>query len=126
MYLIGTYTLLDKVIQPENKIFTKELQLLCTTFIELSTVWFDIAEVPIIDKYSVRISKMFNGLWLSRYPRLRKIIFYNGSEFKRNFITLLRDFSVKPTYPAIKNPQANSILERIHQVVSSMLKTKGF
>ena len=32
--LIGTYAILDKVIQPDNKIVMKELQLLCMTFID--------------------------------------------------------------------------------------------
>ena len=61
---------------------------------------------------------------MSRYPRPRKIIFDNGNEFKKDFLPLLRDFSIKPTPTTIKNPQANSILERIHQVLGNMLRTK--
>ena len=86
--------------------------------------WFEISEVPIIDKYLDRLFKTFNEVWLSRYPRLRIVIFDNDSELKRNFIPFPKYFSVKPTCTDIKNPQGNSILERIHQVVSSMLKTK--
>ena len=37
---------------------------------------------------------------------------------------MLKDFAIKATCTSIKNPQANAILERIHQVVGSMLKTK--
>ena len=37
---------------------------------------------------------------------------------------MLKYFPVKPTCTTIKNPQANAILEIIHQAVSSMLKTK--
>lgn len=48
----------------------------------------------------------------------------NGSEFKKNFQPLLKDFAIKATCTSIKNPQSNAILERIHQVVGSMLKTK--
>ena len=58
-------------------------------------------------------------------PRPHKVIFDNGFEFKRNLITLLKYFSLKPTCTTIENPQANAILERTHQVVSSMLKTKN-
>ena len=61
---------------------------------------------------------------MSRYPRPRKVIFDNGNEFKKDFLPLLRDFSIKPTPTTIKNPQANSILERIHQVLGNMLRTK--
>ena len=38
---------------------------------------------------------------------------------------LLKDFSIKPTPTTIKNPQANSILERVHQVLGNMLRTKN-
>ena len=86
--------------------------------------WFEISEVPIIYQSSDRICQIFNEVWLSRYPRPRKVSFNNGSEFKWNFIPLLKDFDVKPTCTAIKNLQSNAILERINQVVGSTLKTK--
>ena len=40
---------------------------------------------------------------------------------KKNFQPLLKDFAVKPTCMPIRNPQANAILEHIHQVVGCML-----
>ena len=43
---------------------------------------------------------------------------------RENFIPLLKYFPVKPTCTTLKNPQANSILEVIHQVVGIMFKTK--
>ena len=94
------------------------------TFIDPATGWFEIVEVPTIDQTSARISKLFDEVWLSRYPRPRKVLFDNGSEFKKDFQPLLKDFAIKATCTSIKNPQANAILERIHQVVGSMLKTK--
>ena len=56
--LIGTYIILTIVRQHDDKIITKELQLLFITFIDPATVWFGIAEVPIIDQYSARISQI--------------------------------------------------------------------
>ena len=88
------------------------------------TVWFEISEFPIIDKSSARISQIFNEVWMPRYYRPRKLIFYSGSELNRNLIPLLKYFSDKPTCTTIKNSQENSILERIHQVVGSMFNTK--
>ena len=61
---------------------------------------------------------------MSRDPRPRKVIFENGSEFKRNFISLLKYFAVKTACTAIKNPQANAISDRIHQFVGRILKNK--
>ena len=76
--------------------------------------WFEIAEVPIIDQYSAIISQIFNEVWISRYPNMGKVIFNNGSEFKRNFIPVLKYFDVKPTSTTTENSQENYILERIH------------
>jgi Integrase core domain. len=65
---------------------------------------------------------MFNQVWSSRYPRPNKVIFDNGSEFKKNFVPLLKDFSIKPPVTTIKNPQSNAVVEHIHQVIDSMIK----
>jgi hypothetical protein len=69
------------------------------------------------------ISHLVNKCWFSRYPRCRNIIYDNGSEFKLNFETLCDSYRVKHKPTSIKNPQANAILERIHQVVMAMVCT---
>ena len=84
--LIGTHTVLAKGIQPDNKILTKELQLLLMTFIYPEMGWFKISEFPIIDQCSAIISQIFNEVWLSRYLMSLKVIFNNRSELKSNFI----------------------------------------
>jgi hypothetical protein len=68
------------------------------TFIDPATGWFEIlAEVPTFDleqvkqaggnkeytdKWSARVSQLFNNTWLSRYPRAIEEVYNNGSEFK--------------------------------------------
>ena len=102
------------------------------------TGWFEIVEVPSyinadvkskslqesIDKLSARISRLFDQTWLSRYPRPSKVVFDNRSEFKKDFVPLLKDWSIKPKCTTIKNPTANSPVERIHQVIHHMFITK--
>jgi hypothetical protein len=74
-----------------------DLYLTCMTFIDPATGWFEITQVPYydldqvkvqnqeyIDKTSARISQLFNNTWLSRYPRPKRVVFDNGSEFKRD------------------------------------------
>ena len=51
-------------------------------------------------------------------------MFDNGYEFKRGFKPLLKDFYIKPILMTIKNPQANDIVERLHQLILNMLVTK--
>jgi hypothetical protein len=121
--LIGKYNVKAKVSTPDGSSKECDVELLAMTFIDPATGWFEIAEVPLDDQTSARVSQLFDNVWLSRYPRPRKVLYDNGSEFKRNFQPLLKDFAIKPTCTSIKNPQANAILERIHQVVGNMLKT---
>ena len=54
------------------------------------------------------------------------MVFDNGSEFKKDFVPLLKDWSIKPKCTTIKNPTANSPVERIHQVIRHMFLTKNF
>ena len=51
-------------------------------------------------------------------------MFGNGSEFKREFTSLLKDPDIKPVLTSVKNPQANTPVDRVHQVILNMLSTK--
>ena len=136
--LIGPYTKKVTQQQADGSTMLVELQLTCMTFIDPATGWFEIAEVPYydiddikkgnrqaIDKTSARISLLFDKVWLSRYPRPSKVVFDNGSEFKKDFIPLLQDFAIKPKCTTIKNPQSNAPVERVHQVIGNMFITEG-
>jgi hypothetical protein len=75
----------------------------------------------IFDKTSEHIAWLVNKTWLSGYPRWRYIIYHNGREFKLNFEYLCDTYGIKRKPTTIKNPQANGILERLHQVLAQML-----
>ena len=53
-------------------------------------------------------------------------MFDNRSEFKPDFTPLLKDFDIKPFLTLVKNPQDNSTVELVHQVILNMLVTKDF
>ena len=114
--LVGPYTVTNST--------GKDRTLMTITFIDPATGWFEIIELPEKEKSSARISQLFNTTWLARYPRPRKVIFDNGTEFKKDFLPPLHDFAIKPTPTSVKNPQANAILEWVHQVLGDMLRTK--
>ena len=99
--------------------------------------WFGIVNVPTlnpnevtrrnykyIDSSSSRVSQIFNNTWLSRYPRPRKFMLDNGSEFKLDVTTLIKDYNIKPVLMTIKNPQYHASVERVHQVIFNMPDTK--
>jgi hypothetical protein len=77
----------------------------------------------IFDKTSQGIAKLVNKTWLCRYPRCCHLIYNNGSEFKLHFEYLCESYSIKRKPTTVKNPQANGILECVHQVLGQMLRT---
>ncbi len=77
----------------------------------------------IFDKTSDPIAQLVNKTWLSRYPRCCYIIYDNGSEFKLNFEYLCVTYGIEHKPTMMKNPQANAILECLHQVLAQMLHT---
>ena len=109
----------------------------CMTMIDPVTGWFEIFEIPTfdldevtsgndeyMDKSSDRVIQLFNNTWLCRYPHPRKVMFYNGSECKQDFTPLLKEFNIKPVLISVKNPQANTMLNRVHQLILNMLVIK--
>jgi hypothetical protein len=119
--------------------------------IDPATSWFEIVELPSVDKAtfptsgkgkkvtydnnytkdadmtfdksSAQISNLVYKTWFSRYPRCRYIIYDNGIEFKLHFRALCDSYGIKRKPTSVKNPQANAILERIHAVIMNMLRT---
>ena len=105
--------------------------------IDPATGWFKIVKIltfnlnevtsgndEYIDKSYARVSQLFNNTWLCRYLRPIKVVFENGSKFKRNFTPLLKYIDIKPVLTSIKNTQANAPVERVHQLILNMLVTK--
>ena len=56
-------------------------------------------------------------------PTSQYIVYDNGSEFKLHFETLCDSYGLKHKPTSVKNPQANAILERVHQTIMGMLRT---
>jgi hypothetical protein len=80
-------------------------------------------DAEIFDKTSAQISNLVYKCWFIRYPCCQYLIYDNGSEFKLHFRALCTTYGVKHKPTSIKNPQANAILERIHAVFTTMLRT---
>jgi hypothetical protein len=78
---------------------------------------------PYFDKSSAQISNLVYKTWFSRYPRCHYIIYNKGSEFKLHFRSLCDTYRIKHKPTSVKNPQANAILECIHDVLGNTLST---
>jgi hypothetical protein len=112
------------------------------TMIDPASSWFEVMELPtitrvmtnkvngkertieeeIFDKLSDRIARLVNKIWLCRYPRCCYVIYDNGLEFKLHFETLC-DSCIQRKPTTIKNPKANAICKRVHQILGTMMRT---
>ena len=134
--LIVSYSKSTGQQQPCRAIININVSLTCMAMIDPETGLFEIFEVPTfylneltdgndeyIDKSSVRVIQLFNKKWICRYPRLQKVVFETISEFEQGFTTFLVDFYIEPVLSTIKNPQDNTPVEKLHQVILKTLVT---
>ena len=110
--LIGPYTI---------KTPTKIYELRAMTMINPATSWFEIS--PINNPNSDTAQRVFDSMWLCRYPRPQECEFDNGSEFKWLFSELCDNFGIKKKTTSDYNPQSNAIIERVHQVLGNALRS---
>ena len=92
------------------------------TMVNPVTGWFEQAQLY-GSPTAYHCQQIFDNTWLARYPRPREIGFDNGGEFKAEFKQLCANMGLKEKTSLPWNPQSNSILERIHQVLSDCLTT---
>lgn len=86
----------------------------CTNLVEIQRV---------DNKTSAHIAIQFQNCWLTRYPRPIRIIYDRGTEFTGySFQRLLRNMHINGVPITSKNPQGNSIVERLHQTIGNALR----
>ena len=112
--LIGPYK-----IQRKGK---DDLKLWCLTMIDPATGWFEMA--PITNKTAAEVADIAERTWFTRYPLPQKITFDRGTEFMAEFAKMCReDYGLKRKPITTRNPQANAIIERIHQTIGNIIRT---
>ena len=91
--------------------------------IDPATGWFEICQYD--DKRSITVANIAEQEWFSRYPWPTLISFDRGSEFiGQDFKEMIKnDYGIKGKPITTRNPQANSVVERIHQVLANMVRT---
>jgi transposase InsO family protein len=112
--LIGPYTFKRKG--------KSSLRLWCVTMIDPATGWFEIREIP--DKESGSVANLVETAWMTRYPWPNVLNFDRGTEFMGDFARMAKlDYGIKRKPITTRNPQANAIIERIHQTLGNILRT---
>ena len=101
-----------------------ETVLHCMTMIDPATGWFEICEIN--DKAADEIANRLEFTWLTRYPWPTEIVMDRGKEFMAEVRdTLKNEYGISRKVITTRNPQANSIVERVHQVLHNMIRTIG-
>lgn len=95
----------------------------CVTMIDPATGWFEIHQYD--DKRSITVANITEQEWFSRYPWPTQVTFDRGSEFiGQDFKKMIaEDYGIKGKPITVRNPQANAIVERIHQVIANIIRT---
>jgi hypothetical protein len=92
------------------------------TIIDTVTNYLEIVRIQ--NATAQHVGHQFRQTWLSRYPRLERVIFDQGSEFiGRGFQQVLETHGIQDVATTVKNPQANAICERMHQTIGNALRT---
>ena len=87
-----------------------------------ATGWFEMREIS--TKSADVITNELEMAWLSRYPWPTQMIFDRGNEFKAEVAKMItKDYGIKKKPISTRNPQANAIVERVHQTVGNMIRT---
>ncbi|KAE9037000.1 hypothetical protein PR001_g8578 [Phytophthora rubi] len=79
---------------------------------------------PAIDASSDEAAYIFDRYWLCRYPRPTRIIYDQGTEFKKEFVELLESYVIAMVPTTTRNPQANGVIERLHRVIGDKMRTQ--
>ena len=101
----------------------KNLVCRAVTMIDPATGWFEIQQYD--DKKSITVANIAEQEWFSRYPWPTQVTFDRGSEFiGKDFRKMIQnDYGIKAKPITVRNPQANAIVERVHQVLGNMVRT---
>jgi transposase InsO family protein len=91
------------------------------TIINPATGWFEMKEIRAPD--AATTTAAMDDIWFSRYPRPQIIGYDGGGKFKSVFEETIANYGLEKKSTTAYNPQANGIIERVHQVITDMLRT---
>ncbi len=93
--------------------------------IDPATGWFEVKELK--DKETTTVTNIVEQTWLTCYPWHSELIFDRGTEFMGEFAKMIEeDYGITCRGATTRNPQANSVLERIHQILGKIIRTFEF
>eukprot|EP00957_Ditylum_brightwellii_P038257 2892944-Ditylum_brightwellii.AAC.1 len=68
------------------------------------------------------ITNVVKTTWLTGYPYPLQVVLDSGKEFMAEFSEMvLKDYGTRKKSITVRNPQTNSIIERIHQTIGNII-----
>ena len=123
--LIGPYKIgedIKKTTRGSTKIVQAAPVLHCMTMIDPATNWFEIVRVD--GRASMETATELELGWLNRYPLPTEVVLDRGTEFQGELQRMIRDdYNIKKKLITTRNPQANSMVERVHQTLHNHVRT---
>ena len=77
---------------------------------------------PLITKTAAEVAAGVENNWIACYPRPLRCVSDQGPEFSEEFTNMLANNGIKHRFSSARNPQGNSIVERIHQAIGNVLR----
>jgi transposase InsO family protein len=76
------------------------------------------------DKEVTTVANIMEMTWLTKYPWPTMITYDQGTEFMAEFAQMVRnEYGIKSKPITKRNPQANAIIERVHQTIGNIIRT---
>ena len=100
----------------------RELVFNAMTIIDPSTNLVEIVKLIKDHPTSEMAAAAVENNWIARYPRPKKCITDQGSEFKLEFLQMLRKNDIKHRTSTSRNARGNAMIERIHQAIGNVLR----
>ena len=101
-----------------------QVTLHCLTMIDPATGWFEIVQID--SKRADEVANQLEFAWLTRYPWPTEVVMDRGKEFAAEVREMLKnEYGFVRKVITTRNPQANSIIERVHQVLHNMIRSMG-
>jgi len=113
--LIGPYKI-------KNMNNNQNLVLWCLTMIDPATGWLEVKEIQ--NKDALNIANIVETTWLTQYPWPLELTYDRGTEFMGEIAQMIEnDYGITRKGTTVRNPQANSIIERVHQTLGNIIRT---
>jgi transposase InsO family protein len=98
------------------------LQIHSLTIVDTSTTLAEVIRIK--NGSSQHVANLFDNGWLARYPHPLRCIFDQGGEFTScPFQLMLVHNGIHQVPTTLKNPQANAVCKRMHQMIKDYLRT---